>query len=169
LISAATFVVLLLTLIAVKRYTQAAHKQALAARDQVSASERTAKAAIAQVEAAMMPCMVLMRFQNNDPKHSVDLQNVGSGPALNLAWRVEAYSEYPGGAVDVLFPGNGGLHKPVYPVNYAETIGVERRQLLNFAIMVIEYSSMSGKRYRSRVEIPHSGDLRNFTFEEIPT
>jgi hypothetical protein len=142
----------LLTLLAVVWYALEAH--------------RLAETAIEQSEGPQKPCAVIVQAPNVSDDAVLEemaasalgtpvlqIQNIGNGPAINISVRI-------GQSDSTLAPlAPGAIGATNHPVSVLLADGSDP--------IVIEYSSLSGTRYRSRAIIEKRRWVREFTFSKL--
>jgi hypothetical protein len=165
-LSGATLYVLARTLVRVSEYTEAA-------RQQLAVSERTAKAASDQAEAALMPVVVVLAtldrsqeqfdasYANTDagalpklPNQTIVLGNIGGGPALSVAFRISN----PGNKKRPSSARRNFVLAP-RPSDQQSVLDTQFKVgwLLDPADVLIEYTSASGTKYQNFTTL----ELRN--------
>ena len=123
-------------------------------------SHRQSETASAQLEGSVVPCVLFLE----DPRQSGDategyllLKNVGTGPALNIRYRLNSWADWA--TSPALRPG--GSIKP----------GLKSKEVRVGGGAHAEFTSLSGKRYRSRSEFvtvpPANSLLLEHSFEDF--
>jgi hypothetical protein len=140
-------------------------------------ARRTANAGNEQSEALQRPCLVILQPADTSDdavlesmtssvlgEVTVRFKNIGQGPATNIRFRFRTLSK-PAGPLEMDQAPEAGPLAPGEPpvdTNYPVKALDERREE-----MVIEYSSLSGTRYRSRAVIESRRWVSQFHFSKI--
>ena len=98
----------------------------------------SASIASEQLEGSSRPCVLILEDADELREFSARnliLQNIGSGPALNIRWRLSAWSEW--GTAPALSPG--GFIRPALKATDVDVAGGAE----------CEFESLSGKAYRT--------------------
>ena len=111
----------------------------------VEDTAKLARSSAEQVEALRTPCLVLELIETQP---MIVVKNVGSGPALNIRYRIEEVSE-PKSAGPF---EEKGLHIPAEG-RHNSPRGRGEMNWKDFRF-VAEYESLGGRRYRSDIRAP---------------
>jgi hypothetical protein len=104
-------------------------------------SALSARIASEQLEGSSRPCVLVLEDADELREFSARnliLQNIGSGPALNIRWRLSAWSEW--GTAPALSPG--GFVRPALRATDVDAAGGAE----------CEFESLSGKPYRTTAQ-----------------
>lgn len=113
--------------------------------------QRQSEIASAQLERSVVPCVLFLedlRQSGDAPDRYLLLENVGAGPALNIRYRLNSWADWA--TSPVLRPGES--IKP----------GLKSNEVRVGGGADAEFTSLSGKRYRSKsrfVTIPPANSL----------
>ncbi len=135
-------------------------------------ARRTANAGVEQGEALQKPCIVILQPPDTSEdamlegmtssvlgEETIRIKNIGHGPAVNVRFRFRTLSK-PAGPLEMHEASETGPLGPGEPAdtNYPVTA------LGPSAELVIDYSSLSGSRYRTRAVIESRRWIRQFRF-----
>jgi hypothetical protein len=150
LISSLTLVVLLFTLLAMRRYTRATRRLVDATVEQISRPFMTVlERPDLSDEATLEGCASSIR-----EIQTLRFKNGGTGPAVKLRYRVGADAHHTPDATAIATGDVLDSHHP-------------RNALADPCEFVLEYESLGGAKYRSRGVIEGRKWVKNLTFERI--